>query len=119
MASKVCNSECIPIVISDHAPLVLYMVLSPGYRPQHPWRLNSLLLPDSAFCDYISSAIDGFLTTNVLEDISNSLLWETLKAYLRGQIISHSSHLYKSKKAKQNELSAKIQALDRTHAQTP
>ena len=54
-----------------------------------------------------------------MEPISCSLLWESLKAYLRGQIISYSAHLNKSRKAKLQEFSTNITKLDQQLATCP
>lgn len=43
----------------------------------------------------MATNIDTFLEVNKKEGISYSLLWETLKAYLRGQIISYVAHVNK------------------------
>ena len=38
------------------------------------------------FCSFISTNINTFLTINETDSVSYSVLWETLKAYLRGLI---------------------------------
>ncbi len=90
---QVVNSEYLPILISDHAPLSLDILLFPFHTFRPPWRFNSLILSDLAFCEYISNSIDDFLLTNQTDSISYSLLWESLKAFLRGQIISYSAYV--------------------------
>lgn len=57
-----------------------------------PWDLNTRLLFNEDFVKFVSNQIDFFLTTNRTPGISASLLWETLKAYIRGEIISYSSY---------------------------
>lgn len=59
------------------------------------------LLPNTTkakdeFCDYISKKISVFLENNKPESTSPSLLWGTLKAVIRGDIISYSTHLARS-----------------------
>lgn len=51
---KVRNSKYLPIIISDHAPLVLDIDLNSHRADRSPWRLNSLLLSDPSFCEFIS-----------------------------------------------------------------
>lgn len=116
---NVTSSEYLPIVISDHGPVTLDIVLSMQTRTSPHWRLNSLLLSDAAFCNFISNSIDVFLSLNQTDSTSHSLLWETLKAYIRGQIISFSSHLYKTRRAELERLSKAILDLDRQYASTP
>lgn len=77
------------ILISDHTPVTLVLIL-PSHRPSRfRWRLNSLLLSDESCIASINVHIDMFLETNVNKETSPSLLWEALKAYLRGHIISY------------------------------
>ena len=71
-----------------------------------PWRLNSLRLSDPSFWELISSSIDTFLRINKTPDTSYSLLWDTLKAYLGGYIISYASHQNKIRKAKETDSNA-------------
>ncbi len=60
----------------------------------------------------MSNSIDDFLLTNQTGSISYSLLWETLKAFLRGQIISYSAYVNKERRNRIKKLSDSIQALD-------
>ena len=78
-----------PIVISDHAPFSLDIQLSSQRRYSSPWRLNTLFLSDDTFYSFIESSTDDFImiNQNAADAISSSLLWESLKAFLRGQII--------------------------------
>lgn len=82
---KVTNVSYHPIIISDHSPVSIDVQISPG--PCYP----TSLLSDDKFHKFITSAIEDFITFNQSdsEPISNALLWESLKAYLRGQIISY------------------------------
>lgn len=120
LISHIVNSEYLPIVISDHAPLCLLdILLLLHHTSRPPWRFNSLLLSDAAFCEYIYTSIDDFLLTNQTNSISYSLLWETLKAFLRGQIISYSAYIDKKLKNKKKDISDNIQALDDQYALNP
>lgn len=110
-----------PIVISDRAPLSLDIHFPSQSRYPTSWRFNSLLLSDNKFTKFIEAKIDDFIAINQNErdPISSSLLWEALKAYLRGQIISYSAHLNKSRKVKLQELSVNIANLDQKRATSP
>ena len=119
LLSKVTSSEYHSIVISDHAPLSLNIQLSGQPRFSSPWRFNTLLLSDDAFNTFILSSIDDFITINKDDSVSYSLLWESLKAYLRGQIISFSAHCNKTRKARLNELLIKIRDIDGQNAINP
>lgn len=82
-------------------------------------QFNSLLLTDKEFCNLISNSIDEFLSFNQNDSTSYSLLWETLKSYLRGQIISYSVHSGKRLNSRLIELTAAISDLDQKCALNP
>lgn len=93
----VVSTDYSSILISDHAPVTLDIKLSIHKSSPPLWRFNSLLLADKTFTEFISKSIDDFLFFNQNDSTSCSLLWESLKAFLRGQIISYSSFKKKSK----------------------
>lgn len=115
----VVSSDYLGIVISDHAPLLLDIQLSTYKRRPPLWRFNSLLLSDKEFCDFISNSIDEFLLFNQNDSTSCSLLWETFKSYIRGQIISYSALSNKRLNAKLEALSSAIGDLDQRCALKP
>uniref|UniRef100_A0A3Q3ENM7 Reverse transcriptase domain-containing protein n=1 Tax=Kryptolebias marmoratus TaxID=37003 RepID=A0A3Q3ENM7_KRYMA len=121
LISEVLSVDYHPIIISDHAPLSLDIKFALQHRYTTPWRFNPLLLSDKNFNTFISTKIDDFIEMNQNESnpISYSLLWESLKAFLRGQIISFSAHLNKTRKAKLLELSTNMSNLDQQIATSP
>lgn len=78
-----------------------------------------MLLSDDAFNVLISSSIDDFVALNKKDSVSFSLLWESLKAYLRGQIISYSAYSNKICRAKLQELTFKNLDTDRLNSANP
>ena len=112
------SSDYLGIVISDHSPLLLDIQFSTYKRSPPLWRFNSLLLADKEFCEHISNSIDEFLSFNQ-NDSSDSLVWETLQCYLRGQIISYSALSNKKINARLNVLASGISNLDRRCALNP
>ena len=106
------------ITISDHGAIVFELDLPNRPLPNRIWRLNPLLLSDEKCTDYISDQIQLFLDTNSTPGISQATLWETLKVYLRGQIIAYSSRAKKEKNFKLIDLSQQIQDNDEKHAVT-
>uniref|UniRef100_A0A3Q4M4S1 Dedicator of cytokinesis 9 n=1 Tax=Neolamprologus brichardi TaxID=32507 RepID=A0A3Q4M4S1_NEOBR len=117
--SCVNSSDYSGIVISDHSPLLLDVQLSTHKRSPPHWRFNSLLLADKDFCEFISSSIEEFLSFNQDDSVSYFLLWETLKCYLRGQIISYSVRANKKINARLKELVAAISNLDQSYTLNP
>ena len=119
LTPSVVSSNYHPIIISDHAPLTVDMKLPnrPLILPQ--WRFNSLLLSDSTFNSFIISSVDDFIMNNNNDSISASLLWESLKAFLRGQIISFTAHRNKMHKLELQDLLSEIADLDNLYATNP
>lgn len=89
------------------------------FRPSRNWRLNPLLLADEQFTHHISSQTSFFLEINTSPEISHSTLWETLKAYLRGQIIQYSSRAKKLRESKLNDISRSIAEIDNQYSSSP
>ena len=74
---------------------------------------------DKSFCDLINKVIDEFLINNQKDNVSPSLLWETLKAVIRGEIIAFSSLQNKVRREKQDKLLKSIRELDSQNSMTP
>lgn len=115
----IATCEYSTIIISDHAPLAMKLNLPGTKANRRNWRLNSLLLSDENFVKFISEQISLFLEINMTPDVSVSTVWETLKAYVRGQIISFTAYKKKKSEAKQLEISKRIAELDKTYAHNP
>ena len=101
MLSKVRSCACQSIVISDHAPVMLYIAFTGVAKPRRNWRLNSTLLVTDDFVDFISDQISYFLSINKTPEVSNATDWEALKAFLRGQIISFAANREKNRNHQQ------------------
>ncbi len=71
------------------------------------WRFNTHMLSDHRFVEFISNQIDFFISTNSSPEISASLYWEALKAFLRGGIISYTSHKVRLYKKGYSEITQK------------
>lgn len=107
------------IVISDHSAIALDLDIPNRPPVNRIWRLNSLLLADDTFVELISNQIQFFLETNTSPEISHATLWETLKVYIRGQIIAYSSRVKKEKSLKLTEISQRILDIDSIYAHSP
>lgn len=107
------------IIISDHAPLLMRLDMPTSQDVYRSWRLNSLWLSDECFVQFISSEISTFLEYNKTPDMSSSTIWESMKAYLRGQIISYCAKQKKEETAHLKKLIDNISQVDKLLAQTP
>ena len=104
------------IVLSDHAPISMNVYFKNRPTARTPWRLNTRLLLNEDFVNFVSQQIDFFVSTNKTPDVSFAVLWETLKAYIRGEIISYTGYERKRRKEKLIELSQRISQLDNIYA---
>lgn len=85
------------IAISDHAPTSIDISFS-NSRPAHKfWKFNSQLLSETKLKDFLTKEIHFFFGANDTPDISIDILWDSFKAYLRGQVISYVPILKKRK----------------------
>lgn len=107
------------IVISDHAPVLMDLQTKGCDNARPSWRLNTGLLSNEDFVTFISQQINFFLEINRTPGISSSLLWETLKAYLRGEIISYCAHESGARGRKLTNLTEQIRQIDDTYSITP
>lgn len=114
---KLCTYES--IVISDHSPVVLELRFKDKAPFQKNWQFNPSLLSDDNFVEFINSQIDFFLETNKLPETNVLILWETLKAYIRGHIIEYTARLKKNRYKKFNELTKLIQEVDMLDSSAP
>ena len=107
------------IVISDHAPTSIDVNFPRGRPPTKTWRFNSHLLSEPKFKDFLTTHIQIFFDINDKPDIGCGVLWESFKAYLRGQVISFVSHFKKSEHYRLNGILDEIKKLDNVYALSP
>lgn len=70
-----------------------------------PWRLDAHFLLDTDFIKCISERLEFFFQVNKTPGVTASLLWETMKVLIRGEIISYKAHRSKSMREKLARLS--------------
>lgn len=114
LISSITSVQYLPIIVSDHSTIVLDLRFNLKPKQFRFWRLDTLLLADEEFCKYVSDSITFFYDINRNDETSPSLLWDTMKAFLRGKIISYTNHVNKSRKARREELTKSIADIDRS-----
>ena len=103
--------------ISDHCPLKLKVKQYPVRPKNKRWRFMPDLLNDPDFVTFIEKQIEDFLVINV-NSASPSIIWETLKAYLRGQITSFGATKHRKSRQFLNTLDKEIHELENKYAET-
>lgn len=111
LISSLIYVQYLPINVSDHAAVILDLHFDRKPKQFRFWRLDPLLLRDEKFCKLISDSISN-------KNVETSLLWDTLKAFLSGKIISFSSHANKQRRKRKEELQKLISDIDRSLATT-
>lgn len=104
------------IVVSDHASVSMKISFQKFNNMRPPWRLDTHLLLDNDFVNFLSERIDFFFQINKTPEVTASVLWETMKAFIRGEIISYRTFQKKSMKEKLAKLSQRIALLDSLYA---
>lgn len=115
---RVISCDYLPRVITDHSPISLTILPKKHLQNFYRWRVNNHLLHDPKFEEFITSRIQLFLETNAPTAPSPSILWESLKAYLRGQIISYTSRIKKESRKHLDQLESEIKQLEKEHFRT-
>lgn len=107
------------IVISDHSPVQIDLAFPGNVAPQRTWRLDPQLLLCKHFKIFLNNQIDFFLEMNDTQDVSRGVLWESMKAYIRGQVISYVAHRDKERFKQLKGLADKIADIDKRYALSP
>lgn len=105
----------LPILLSDHAPLLVGIHPTAVREKATRWRFNTTLLTNPAFLTYIKAELGTFLEINREGCGDPQILWEATKCSLRGSCISFSSGLAKERSRRFEELEGEITLLE--HAQ--
>lgn len=113
LQSRIIGTEYKARLLSDHSPLVLTIDMPDKQVTVHRWRFNTLLLRRPDFCNFIRNQINMFCETNADSTADKFLLWDTLKAYLRGQIISYASRIKKEYTREVDVLEKEITILEK------
>ena len=83
---RVDNCDIGPSTLSDHSPIYLSVHLNGKVRTSL-WRLNSNILNNTGIKDKLKNVIKLYLDQNDNEEVTPPILWDALKAVIRGRII--------------------------------
>lgn len=98
--------------LSDHAPVYLEIIFTKETR-ETSWRLNTSILHPMK--EQIRDDIKNYLSDNDNKEVSPSILWDALKAVVRGKIIGYSSNLKKKRNEQLKKLQSQLKALEDAH----
>lgn len=112
---RVVSSKIGIMDLSDHAPVYLELLYSQEKKETY-WRLNTSILQSMG--DQIRNDIKNYLLENDNKEVSPSILWDALKAVMRGKIIGYSSNWKKKRNEQLKSLQAQLKTLENAHKST-
>ena len=115
---RVDNCDIGPSTLSDHSPIYLSVHLNGKVRTSL-WRLNSNILNNTGIKDKLKNVIKLYLDQNDNEEVTPPILWDALKAVIRGRLISITSYEKKiqAKNAQKPRLDD-LKGLQKKHAKS-
>lgn len=76
------------MTLSDHAPILMKVMLKGLQRVPYSWWLNEKLLEEDRIVEKIHQEIDAFFLNNDNEETPGVVIWEAFKAYIRVVLLS-------------------------------
>uniref|UniRef100_A0A3B3I5T5 Reverse transcriptase domain-containing protein n=1 Tax=Oryzias latipes TaxID=8090 RepID=A0A3B3I5T5_ORYLA len=98
--------------ISDHNFIYLTMHLDNQQRTTL-WKMNVGILNNENVVQEIKTEIKECILINKDDQIEPTIIWDTVKAVMRGNIISRMSHLNKKKRLTQTKLEQTLRSLEK------
>uniref|UniRef100_A0AAR2KHU4 Endonuclease/exonuclease/phosphatase domain-containing protein n=1 Tax=Pygocentrus nattereri TaxID=42514 RepID=A0AAR2KHU4_PYGNA len=110
---KVRDCDIGTIDLSDHAPIYLSVILDRIHRSTI-WKLNSTILNNPQIVQKLKNDIEEYLVQNDKGDVSPSIIWDAMKAVMRGKVIEITSFNKKLRSQKLEQLQAELKRLQTT-----
>lgn len=98
--------------ISDHN--AIHMTINLNNKPKKTlWRLNVSILNNEKMVKEIKKEINDCIKENNNNEVEPTIIWDTIKAVMRGNLISRTAYLNKMKKKKYEELGELLRTLEK------
>lgn len=97
--------DILPKFLSDHNPVVW---IFRNKRKVHRWRLNEEVFEKEENVEYLKKEIDKFFEWNWDNEVKNSIVWDSFKAYMRGLLTALNAKERKLRDKAMKELQDKI-----------
>ncbi|KAI5944913.1 LINE-1 retrotransposable element ORF2 protein [Manis javanica] len=118
--SKFHNIEILPTNFSDHKGMKVEInSTKKTKRLTNTWRLNNMLLNNQWINEQIKIEIKEYIETNDNNNTKPQLLWDAVKAVLRGKYIAIQAHLKKEEQSQMNSLTSQLLKLEKEEQMRP
>ena len=105
---------------SDHKDMKLEInCTKKTKRLTNTWRLNNMLLNNQWINDQIKTEIKQCMETNANKSTTPQLLWNTVRAVLRGKYIAIQAYLKKEEQSQMNSLNSQVLKLEKEEQMRP
>lgn len=116
LISNIPHVKMLPILLSDHSPILCNLLPSCPPAKLKRWRFNTSFLTNSDFLGKLKDHLVDFLEHN--RNYTNpQLLWEACKCAIRGFCISFSSFQKKMRNKRFSELEQEVGDLERLQSE--
>jgi hypothetical protein len=114
------NIEIVPSILLDHHGLrVIFNNEINNRKPTFTWKLNNILLNDNLVEEGIKKEIKDFLEFNENEAHTYPILWDRIKAFLRGKLIALNASEMKLERVHTGSLTTHLKALEKKEGNSP
>lgn len=107
-----------PKTLSDHSWVSCNLELHESTPRELNWTLNKSLLESDLIRREVMDEIKTYLEHNDNQDCKTSVVWDALKATLRGVLISKATHLKRMRDDERRRLYSTIKQLEWEHKET-
>ena len=102
--------------ISDHN--IVYLNIHLNDMPRNTlWRLNTGILNNETIVEDIKREITECITENDNGEVAPTILWDTIKAIMRGKLITRTAFRRKMKRLLYDQLQGKLEQLEKQQSQ--
>ena len=111
MSSHISDTDIKPGYKTDHSKINLSLITEINERGRGFWKLNCSLLSDKEYVELIKHTITD--TVNINVEANPSLIWDTVKAQIRGETIKYASMKKKSRLNKIKEIEDRLKEVEK------
>lgn len=97
LLASVHSIQFLPRLLSDHNPIISSFNYGNIKNKTSRWRFNCTLLKNEEFIAQLKSKLTEFISINKSSVVDLTVVWASVKGFIRNNAISFSSHLHRSR----------------------